>query len=123
MDEKFRAFEMWYLERKDIWAKQGIYVEMSGLSKVAHQYWIKLYSENGFGNIVLYESNGYYWVDFECANHCLGQIFCKGDISFEHGSDLFHYEQEFIIYMSLKEREKTERQNKSCFIVNDILAL
>ena len=31
--------------------------------------WIKLHCENGLGNIVLYESNGIYWVDFEGGNY------------------------------------------------------
>ena len=103
MDEKFRAFEMWYFERKEVWAKSGVYVETAGLSDAAHQYWIKVYSENGLGNIVLYESNGYYWVDFECGNYHLEEIFCKGDITFESGCDLFRYEKEFIKYITVSE--------------------
>lgn len=107
MDKKFKAFETWYLKRKAIWEQKGIFVEVAGLSDVAHQYWIKVYSENGLGNIVLYESNGYYWVDFECANYHLaleeGAIFCRGDIEFESEDDLFRYEQEFVKHITHKD--------------------
>ncbi|MCI8528256.1 MAG: hypothetical protein HFH82_03745 [Lachnospiraceae bacterium] len=107
MDEKFKAFEMWFLKRKAVWEQKGIFVEAAELSGTAHQYWIKVYSENGLGNIVLYESNGYYWVDFEAANYNLNlekdAIFCKGNIEFENEQDLFRCEQEFIRHISRKE--------------------
>lgn len=106
MDEKFKAFEMWFLKRKAIWEKEGIFVEAARLIDAAHQYWIKVYSENGLGNIALYESNGYYWVDFETANYNLNleedAIFCKGNIEFENEYDLFIYEQEFIKHITRK---------------------
>lgn len=106
MDEKFKAFEMWYLKRKAVWEQKGIFVETAGLRDIAHQYWIKVYSESGLGNIVLYESNGYYWVDFEGANYNLkfeeNAFFCKGDIEFENEQDLFRYEQEFITHITRK---------------------
>lgn len=107
MDEKFKAFEMWFLKRKTIWEQEGIFLEAAGLSGVAHQYWIKVYSEIGLGNIVLYESNGYYWVDFEAINYNLNleedAIFCKGDIEFGNEYNLFRYEQEFIKHITRKE--------------------
>lgn len=106
MDERFEAFEIWYLKRKAIWEQAGIFVEAAGLSDIAHQYWIKVYSENGLGNIVLYESNGYYWVDFESANYNLDletdAIFCKGDIEFENEDDLLSCEQEFVKHITRK---------------------
>lgn len=106
MDEKFKAFEMWFLKRKTIWEQKGIFLVEAGLRGVAHQYWIKVYSENGLGNIVLYESNGYYWVDFEAVNYNLNleeAIFYKVDIAFENEHNLLGNEQEFIKYITRKE--------------------
>ena len=96
MDEKFKMFEKWYLKRKKEWYKRGIYVDESGLSEFGHQYWIKVHSKNGIGNIILYESNGYYWIDFEAGNIDYDNIFCKGNIDFD---DISFYEKEFIKYM------------------------
>lgn len=95
---------------------KGIFVEAAGLRDAAHQYWIKLYSENGLGNIVLYKSNGYYWADFESANYNLdleeGAIFCKGNISFGNGHSLSSvltcYDQEFITHITRKNRKSHE---------------
>lgn len=108
MDEQFKAFESWYLKRKCIWEQKGIFVESAGLSEFAHQYWIKVCSENGIGNIVLYESNGYYWVDFESGNYNLEEndVFCKSDITFETEDDLITYEQEFIKHITWQKTEK-----------------
>ncbi len=84
------------------YGKKGIFVENAGLSEAAHQYWIKVYSENGLGNIVLYESNGYNWVDFESGNYNLKEndVFCKSGILFDTEDDLFTYEQEFIKHIT-----------------------
>ncbi len=106
IDETFKAFEMWFLKRKTIWKQKGIFLVAAGLSDVAHQYWIKVYSENGLGNIVLYESNGYYWIDFEAVNYNLNleeAIFCKGNIEFGNEHNLLENEQEFIKYITRKE--------------------
>ncbi len=63
--------------------------------------------KSGLGNIVLYESNGYYCVDFEAVNYNLNleenAIFCKGDIEFGNEYNLFRYEQEFIKHITRKE--------------------
>ena len=93
-DEKFKLFENWYLKRKTEWIKKGIFVESSMLvlDEWRHQYWIKIYSQNGLGNIILYESNHYYWVDFEAGNVICDRIFCKGNI-------IVFYEKELIEYM------------------------
>lgn len=49
---------VWYRD------KNGVVIDSAGLrEQYGHQYWIKVHTENGLGNIVLYESNGYYWVD------------------------------------------------------------
>ena len=95
MDDKFKAFESWYARRKSIWEKRGFLWRTPA-------YWIKVYSENGLGNIVLYESNGYNWVDFESGNYNLKEndVFCKSGILFDTEDDLFTYEQEFIKHIT-----------------------
>lgn len=103
MDEIFKRFENWYLNKKIRWEQAGISVDEAGLSKYGHQYWIKLHSECGLGNIILYESNGYYWVDFESGNYNCNDIYQKSGIEFEKMSDLNKYETEFIkIFMKYK---------------------
>ena len=62
--------------------------------------------KSGLGNIVLYESNGYYWIDFEAVNYNLNleeAIFCKGNIEFGNEHNLLENEQEFIKYITRKE--------------------
>lgn len=98
-DEKFKLFENWYLKRKEKWAKKGIFIESAELSEFGHQYWIKIYSQNGLGNIVLYESNHCYWVDFEAGNITSDIMFCKGNLPFDKEDDIALYEKELIEYM------------------------
>lgn len=77
----------------------GISIDKAGLSQYSHQYWIKLHSDNGLGNIILYESNGYYWVDFESGNYTNDDMYIKSGIEFESMSDLNIYENEFLNHM------------------------
>lgn len=56
MDELFLIFEKWYISRSADWIDKGITVDEAGLGIWGHQYWIKLHSDYGIGNIVLYES-------------------------------------------------------------------
>lgn len=99
LDEIFKKFEIWYLNKKIKWEQIGISIDDAGLNGYGHQYWIKLHSENGLGNIVLYESNGYYWVDFESGSFNRDDIFLKSGIEFESMDDLDIYEIEFISHM------------------------
>ena len=93
MDKTFLEFEAWYLYKKTIWQQAGIIVDRAGLGEYGHHYWIELHTENGLGNIVLYESNGYYWVDFEAGNIAYDEMFLKGGIEFDRMSDLDVYEK------------------------------
>lgn len=68
MDLVFCQFEKWFQSKLSEWAQKGVTVEKFGLGEYGHQYWIKVKCENGLGNIVLHESNGMYWVDFEAGN-------------------------------------------------------
>lgn len=96
MDEIFKQFQDWFLDKKKNWVKFGIVVDKAGLSEFGHQYWIKLHSEYGLGIIVLYESNGYYWVDFEGGNYDYDVMFQRTGIEFKAINDLDIYENEFI---------------------------
>lgn len=100
MDEIFIKFETWYLNNKVYWEQKGVFVDESGLGKYGHQYWIKLHSENGLGNIVLYESNGYYWVDFEGGNYDYDIMFQRAGIEFDDTSQLDVYEKELIEHIT-----------------------
>lgn len=97
MDEIFKGFEKWYLNKKHRWEQMGIFVDESGLSQYGHQYWIKLHSDMGLGNIVLYESNSCYWVEFESGNYNDDDIYIKSGIEFQNTIDLDKYENEFIL--------------------------
>lgn len=96
MDEIFKQFQNWFLSKKDSWKRNGIVVDEAGLSEFGHQYWVKLHSENGLGNIVLYESNGYYWVDFEGGNYDYDVMYQRAGIEFNDIKELDVYERDFI---------------------------
>lgn len=96
MDEIFKQFQNWFLSKKDSWKRNGIIVDEAGLSAFGHQYWIKLHSENGLGNIILYESNGYYWVDFEGGNYNYDVMFQRAGIEFNDIKELDVYEKDFV---------------------------
>lgn len=100
MDEIFNQFQIWVLSKKDIWEQKGIVVDDIKLSELGHQYWIKLHSENGAGHIVLNESNGYYWVDFEGVNYDCDVMFQKAGIEFNNINELDIYEKGFIRHIT-----------------------
>lgn len=103
MDEIFEKFEDWYLSKKEEWKQAGVLVEEAGLGFYGHQYWIKLHAANGLGQIVLYESNGYYWVDFEGANYYSDDMFLKAGIEFDGMSDLDALEGKLIKFIAQHE--------------------
>ncbi len=90
MDKNFKQFEKWYLKRKSEWEKIGI------LSEFGHQYHINVHTKNGIGNIVLYESNGYYWIDFEAGNFYTDMMFNKANIDYYNKKDILLCEKIFI---------------------------
>lgn len=99
MDEVFQQFQTWFLSKKAKWKLLGIQVDEAGLSAYGHQYWIKVHSDQGLGNIVLYESNGYYWVDFEVGNYDKDVVFQKSGITFQKIDELDCYEKDLIQYI------------------------
>lgn len=96
MDDVFKEFRAWVLSKKEEWKYRGIVIDKEGLSEFGHQYWLKLHSENGLGNIVLYESNGYYWVDFEGGNYDYDVMYLKSGVQFNDITELDKYEKELI---------------------------
>ena len=100
MDEIFQGFEAWYLNKKISWEQKGVLVDEAGLGKYGHQYFIKLHTENGLGNIILYESNGYYWVDFEGGNYDYDVMFLRSGIEFRNVNELDVHEKELIEHIT-----------------------
>lgn len=105
MDEKFKEFELWYQSKIENWALQGITVESAGLSEYGHQYWIKVQSPNGLGNITLYESNGYYWIDFEAGNYDYDVMFYRSGIDFHDKDAISFGEREFTEHITWDGKE------------------
>lgn len=100
MDEVFQQFQTWFLSKKAKWDTLGIQVNKAGLSEFGHQYWIKMHSDQGLGNIVLYESNGYYWVDFEGGNYDYDVMFQRSGITFQNIDELDCYEKDFVQHIT-----------------------
>ncbi len=95
MDDKFRLFENWFKAQKNRWADIGITVKNITYQKAGkmcyHNYKIELLAGNSKGTIILFESNGIYWVDLECVNFDKDEIFCQSVIDFENISDIADY--------------------------------
>lgn len=100
MDSVFCQFEKWFQSKLSEWAQKGVTVEKFGLGEFGHQYWIKVKCENGLGNIVLHESNGIYWVDFEAGNYDYDVMYIESNISFVDVKELDDYEIEFINHIT-----------------------
>lgn len=102
MDNIFLFFENWYQNKKEDWNKQGISLIKSSYElTVRHSYalFFKTDDELAEGQIILYESNGIYWLDFECANFFEGDIYIKSDIRTIDEKGLKQYSEEFFNYM------------------------
>lgn len=102
MDEVFQQFQRWFLSKKAKWELLGIHVDEAGLSTYGHQFWIKVHSDQGLGNIILYESDGDYWVDFECGNYDYDVMFQRSGITFQNIVELDCYEKDFIDHITWK---------------------
>lgn len=99
MDAVFRAFISWYLQQKPAWEQAAVWVTQAGFGKYGHCYQIALSSENGLGNIFLYESNGMYWVDLEGGNYQVDDLYLRGSISFDTINEINPYVDELINYI------------------------
>lgn len=96
MDEIFKQFQSWFISKKDIWKQNGIAVDEAESSEFRHQYWIKLHSEYGLGTIILHESNGRYWVDFEGGNYDYDVMFQRTGIEFNNINELDIHERDLV---------------------------
>lgn len=99
-DQMFRDFQVWYLDKKAKWEQKGVVVDKAEYGEYGHQFCIEVRSEKGMGDIVLYESNGYYWVDFEAGNYGCDEMFQRAGIEFENMRDLDVHEEKFIDYIT-----------------------
>lgn len=92
MDDKFRLFENRFKSQKNRWADIGITIKKASYEKATKMYYqnyrIELIAENSEGTITLFESNGCYWVDFECVNFDKDEYFCQSVIDFENIDDI-----------------------------------
>lgn len=92
MDDKFNIFENWFKAQKNKWSDMGISVKNASYEKKTKTYYqhyrIELFAGNSEGTIILFESNGCYWVDLECVNSDKCEIFCKSVIDFESIDDI-----------------------------------
>lgn len=101
MDKKFGQFAQWYREKEYDWNAKGITIEKVHLEvEKGHHYSINLKCENGLGNIVLYESNGEYWVYLEAGNYDYDVIFIRDDIRFSEFHDIDGVVADMIEHMS-----------------------
>lgn len=83
MDKIFEKFYQWYKEKESDWNTKGIIIEKEHLEeKRGHHYSIHLKCESGLGNIVLYESNGEYWIYLEAGNYDYDVMFIRDNIKF-----------------------------------------
>ena len=88
-DQVFIQFEKWFKNKEIEWNKEGIFIkEIHYEIEKGHYYRIGVESENGLGNIVLYESNNIYWIDLEAGNYDYDVMFIRSDIRFKKIEDI-----------------------------------
>ena len=93
MDNIFLLFENWYQNNKEDWKKKGILLINS------YALFFETVDKLGEGQIILYESNEIYWLDFEGANFFEGDIYMKADIRTIDEESLKKYSEEFFNYI------------------------
>ncbi len=102
MDNIFLFFENWYKSNKEDWKKRGILLISSSYEwKTRHSYalFFKTTDKLGEGQIILYESNNIYWLDFEGANFFEGDMYIKADIRTIDEQSLKQYSEEFFNFI------------------------
>lgn len=55
MDTLFLDFKNWLDFKSTLWFNKGIIIDIAEEASHAHQFHVKLHSEEGFGEISLYE--------------------------------------------------------------------
>lgn len=102
MDNIFLLFENWYQKNKEDWKKKGILlINFSYELTIRHSYalFFETIDKLGEGQIILYESNGIYWLDFEGANFFEGDMYIKADIRTIDEKNLKQYSEEFFDFI------------------------
>ncbi len=102
MDNIFLLFENWYQNNKEDWKKKGILLINSSYEwEMRHSYalFFETADKLGEGQIILYESNGIYWLDLEGANFFEGDMYIKADIRTIDEKSLKKYSEEFFNHM------------------------
>ncbi len=103
MDIKFFHFEKWYKSNIEKWEKQGIVISDVNYSygRYGHHLIISLETKDNVyfsaGDIGLYESNGFYWVDFNAVKN--GGSFDKVNVEFANMIDIQKNADEMIEFM------------------------
>ena len=80
---------------------EGVSIEKKYLEiERCHHYSINLKCENGLGNIVLFESNGCYWIFLEARNYDYDVMFIRDDIRFTKIQDIDEVVNEMIEHIT-----------------------
>ncbi len=101
-DSKFLDFEAWFMRKTEVWKRNGLKLTKTSYIETPqrHSYYIALENEqDGSAEIVLYESNNIYWVDFEAWNGISDELFVKAGIRYTSSRNLMDVENEFLEYM------------------------
>ena len=101
MDLIFLKFEQWYKNKEVQWKEKGVLIEKTHYEEQrGHHYAVSVKSENGLGNLVLYENNDYYWIDMEAGNYDFDTMFIRSDIRFNELDDVNSYLDEWIEHIA-----------------------
>ena len=101
-DSKFLDFENWFMRKTEVWKQNGLKLTKTSYIETPqrHSYYIALENEHdGSAEIVLYESNNIYWVDFEAWNGISDELFVKAGIRYTSSRNLMDVENKFLEYM------------------------
>ena len=103
-DALFADFEKWICKTQNTWESIGLKIESRKYTETHRHSYTVSFSNNsgGTADITLYESNSFYWVDFECWNGISEEVFVRADIKYTGGSSLDDAEKEFEAYMKGK---------------------
>jgi hypothetical protein len=103
MDIVFQVFKKWIESKRELWKEQDLIIDEIVESTHAHQIHINLHSEDGFGHIGMFESNGIYWIEFEAVARKFENF--HRYLEFEKLPCFDNIEQEYICFMTGKEHK------------------
>lgn len=105
MDDKFCSFVHWYQYNKNGWLNKGLILKESYVDdEYRHSYalFFKSNDDLGEGSIILYESNGIYWVDFEAGNFISCEMYIRAGIEFVTQNSLEPYCRQFLEHITMR---------------------